>query len=143
AYLEAYQQSTVLKFGELWALIPSLELVLLEQIGIRGRKCLDNPEQPQKVGVCVRSMREMSQLHWKDVLESQIAFDKVLKEDPAGAYSLMDHDSRSLYRERVVNIAEKSDSTEMEVAQAALALARNAQNQNFEDPREARRQSHI
>ena len=143
AYLSAYQQSTVLKFGELWALIPSLELVLLEQIAVRGRKALDNPEQPQKVGICVRSVREMSQLHWKDALDSQIVFDKILREDPAGAYSRMDFDSRSLYRERVVKIAERSDSTEIEVAQTALGLARNAQKENFADPREARRQSHI
>ncbi|HZR64379.1 MAG TPA: glucoamylase family protein [Terriglobales bacterium] len=143
AYLTAFQESVPLKFGELWALIPSLELVLLEQIAARGSKCLENPDQQHKVGVCVRSMREMSQLHWKDTLDSQIVFDKVLREDPAGSYPLMDFDSRSLYRERVVKIAERSDSTEMEVAQAALALARNAQKQRFDDPREAKRQSHI
>lgn len=143
AYLGAYQQSTPLKFGELWALIPALELVLLEQIAIRGRKCLETPEQPQKVGVCVRSLREMSQLHWKDALDSQIVFDKVLREDPAAAYSKMDFESRSLYRERVVKIAERSDFTEMEVAQTALTLARNAEKEDFGDPREARRRSHI
>ncbi len=143
AYLDSYQKLMPLKFGELWALIPSLELVLLEQIAIRGRKALDDPDQPQKVGVCVRSMRQMSELHWKDVLDSQIVFDKVLREDPSGTYPIMDHDSRSLYRERVVKIAERSDSTEMEVAQAALALARNAAKEHFDDPREAKRQTHI
>ena len=108
----------------MWALIPSFELVLLEQIAIRGRKCLDNPETPQRVGVCVRSLRAMTQLHWTDTLDSEIVFDKVLKEDPSGSYSKMDFDSRGLYRERVVKIAERSDATEMEVAQGALALAR-------------------
>jgi hypothetical protein len=143
AYLAAYQQSTVLKFAELWALIPSLELVLLEQTAARGQKALENPDAPQKVGVCVRSLREISQLHWKDVLDSQVAFDKVLREDPAGAYSRMDFDSRDMYRDRVVKIAENSDSTEMEVAQAALALARNAEKNDLGDPRQAQRQSHV
>lgn len=143
AYLGTYQQFTPLKFAELWSLIPSLELVLLEQIAARGRKALDNPDTPQKVGVCVRSLREINQLHWKDVLDSQIVFDKVLREDPAGAYAQMDFDSRDLYRDRVVKIAERSDATEMEVAQAALALAKNPQKQKFSDPREAMRQSHI
>ena len=142
-YLSAYQQLVPLKFGELWALIPSLELVLLEQVAIRGRECLENPETPQRVGVCVRSLRAMTQLHWKDALDSQIIFDQVLAEDPSGFYSKMDFDSRSLYRERVVKIAERSDATEMEVAQNALTLARSAQKQEFDDPREARRQSHI
>ena len=77
AYLGAYQQSTVLKFGELWALIPSLELVLLEQTAARGKKAMENPEAPQKVGVCVRSLRDINQLHWKDALDAQIGFDKV------------------------------------------------------------------
>jgi len=66
-----------------------------------------------------------------------------LRDDPAGAYAQMDFDSRALYRERVVKIAEWSDSTEMEVAQAALALARNAEKEKLEDPRELKRRSHI
>ncbi|MBO0910230.1 MAG: glycosyl transferase [Acidobacteria bacterium] len=143
AYLSAYQQLVALKFGELWALIPSLELVLLEQIAMRGRMGLDNPETPQRVGVCVRSLRAMTQLHWKDALDSQIVFDKVLGEDPSGFYPRMDFDSRALYRERVVKIAERSDATEIEVAQTALALARNAQKRDFDDPREKSRQAHI
>jgi cyclic beta-1,2-glucan synthetase len=143
AYLGAYQEAVPLKFGELWALIPSLELVLLEQIAARGRKALASPDAPHKVGVCVRSLREMSQLHWKDALESQIAFDKILRDDPSGFYSQMDFDGRALYRERVVKIAERSDSTEIEVAQVALNLARSAQKQGFNDPRETMRQGHI
>lgn len=143
AYLGAYQQPTVLKFGELWALIPSLELLLLEQTAARGQKALENPEAPQKVGVCVRSLRDISQLHWTEALDSQIGFDKVLREDPTGAYSRMEFDSRDLYRAQLVKIAENSDSTEMEVAQAALALARSAEKQDLGDPRQKQRQSHI
>jgi hypothetical protein len=143
AYLGAYQQSTVLKFSELWALIPSLELVLLEQTAARGQKALENPEAPQKVGVCVRSLRDISQLHWKEALDSQIGFDKVLRDDPTGAYPRMEFDSRDLYRAQLVKIAENSDSTEMEVAQAALALARNAEKHDLGDARQIQRQSHI
>ena len=36
SYLEAFQQQTVLKMKELWALVPVLKLVLLEQIAVRG-----------------------------------------------------------------------------------------------------------
>ena len=143
AYIDAYQQVTVLKFSELWALIPSLELVLLEQVAARGQRALQNPDMPQKVGVCVRSLRDISQLHWKDVLDPQVAFEKMLRADPAGAYSRMDFDSRDLYRSRLVKIAENSDSTEMEVAQAALSLAREAAKQDSGDPRLLQRQSHI
>ena len=118
AYFGAFQESTVLKFRELWALIAAMELALLEQIAARGRRLLDDADSgtSQGIGICVRSLREINQLHWKEVLEPQIAFDKVLREDPVGAYSRMDFDTRNLYREKLVKIAERSDSTEMEVA---------------------------
>ena len=142
AYLDSFQKTTVLKFRELWTLLPAMELVLLEQVAIRAHKFLDNSE-PVGVGICVRSLREINQLHWKEVLEPQIAFDQVLRQDPAGAYARMDFDSRNFYREKLVKIAERSDFTEMEVALEALNLARHAQNQNIEDPRLAQRESHI
>jgi hypothetical protein len=141
-YVKAFQQLTVLKFRELWALIPAMELVLLEQVAVRARKSLDQ-STPAGVGVCVRSLREINQLQWREVLEPRIAFDHVLCDDPVGAYASMDFESRNLYREKVVRLAERSDSTEMEVAFEALALARQAQQRKFEDPRQAKRESHI
>jgi cyclic beta-1,2-glucan synthetase len=142
AYLDAFQKTTVLKFRELWAVLPSLELVLLEQVAIRARKFLKNSE-PVSLGICVRSLRDINQLHWKEVLEPQIAFDQVLRQDPAGAYPKMDFESRNFYRERLVKLAERSDFTEVEVAFEALTLAKRAQNQKLDDPRLAERESHI
>jgi cyclic beta-1,2-glucan synthetase len=143
AYVSAFQKSTVLKFRELWGLLPAMELVLLEQVAARGRKALDSPETSQDVGTCIRGLREISQLHWKEILEPHIAFDKVLREDPVGVYPRMDFESRNFYRERLVKIAERSDATEMEVAQQAVSLARQAQKQPYDDPRQAARESHV
>src|SRR5215469_13156192 len=117
-------------------------LVLLEQIAIRARKHL-NDGAPVAVGICVRSLREINHSHWKEVLEAQIAFDRVLRQDPAGAYPRMDFESRNLYREKLVKIAEHSDATEMEVAAQALELARQAEERPVGDPRVALRESHI
>lgn len=142
-YVAAFQESTALKFRELWALLPAMELTLLEQVAARGRKALENPEPSQGIGICVRSLRDINQLHWKEVLEPLIAFDKVLREDPVGVYARMDFESRNFYRETLVKIAERADSTEMEVAQEALALARRAKQQTYDDPRQAARESHI
>jgi len=141
-YLGAFQKSSALKFRELWAVLPAMELVLLEQVAIRARKFLDTTE-PVTVGICIRSLREINQLHWKEVLEPQIAFDDVLRQDPAEAYARMDFESRNLYREKVVKIAERSDFTEMEVAHEAVALARRALEQSAEDPRVVVRESHV
>jgi hypothetical protein len=86
---------------------------------------------------------EINQLSWKEVIEPQIIFDKILRQDPLGTYSRMDFESRNLYRETLVKIAERSDSTEMEVASAALALADQSHQRSFDDPRQAARESHI
>src|SRR5713226_2921877 len=77
-YVEGFQESTVLKMEELCALVPTLKLVLLREIG---------------------------ETSWKEVLEPLILFDRVLRQDPADAYLHMDFDSRDLYRKKVVNIA--------------------------------------
>jgi hypothetical protein len=142
AYLGAFQRTTVLKFRELWALLPAMGLVLLEQIAIRARKHLHDGA-PAGVGISIRSLREINHVHWKEVLEPQIAFDHVLRQDPAGAYPRMDFESRNLYREKVVKLADHSDATEIEVAFEAVALARHAESLKLEDPRVAARESHI
>jgi cyclic beta-1,2-glucan synthetase len=142
-YVEAFQQETVLKAGELWALVPVLKLVLLERIAARGPQLVENPAGSYGVGVCVRSLRDVSQTSWKEVLEPLILFDGILREDPADAYSRMDFDSRDLYRKKLVSIAEHSDLSEMEVAAVVLALAREAQQQKQADPRVALRCSHV
>ena len=84
--MQAFQKNAALKLHELWALVPALKLVLLEEITARGSNVMGDPEGSYGVGVCVRSLREISQTGWKDVLEPLIPFDRVLREDPAGAY---------------------------------------------------------
>src|SRR5262249_16408881 len=143
AYVGAFQQSTTLKFRELWALVSAMELALLEQIAGRSENVFDETQPLQGIGACIRSLRDISTLHWKEELEPQIAFDQILRQDPSGAYPRMDFESRNLYREKLVLTAERSDSTEMEVATQALELARQAQLRAYEDPRVALRESHI
>jgi cyclic beta-1,2-glucan synthetase len=143
ACVEAFQEQTVLKTKELWMLIPALKLVLLEQITQRGSQAIANPSVSYGVGVCVRSLRDVSQASWKDVLEPLILPDHILRKDPAGAYARMDLDSRDLYRSKLVDIAEHSDFGEMEVATEVLALARASQERREADPRVALRCSHV
>ncbi|MGA8151981.1 MAG: glucoamylase family protein [Terriglobales bacterium] len=143
AYVQAFQELTPLKMSELWMLVPVVKLVLLEQIATRGCRLLQSPAGSYGVDVLVRSLREVGQARWKDVIEPLILFDHILREDPAGAYSRMDYDSRELYRSKLVDIADRSDCTEMEVASEALALASKAQEQANEDPRVTLRRSHV
>ena len=143
AYVQAFQQGTVLKVVELWALVPALKLVLLEEIAARGSKVAADPAGSYGAGVCVRSLRDIGQTSWKEVLEPMVLFDRVLRQDPAGAYGRMDFESRDLYRTEVANIAEHSDLSEGEVAAGALALARAAHQESHASPRLAARLGHV
>ncbi len=139
-----FQKGTPLELREVKALPVALKLVLLEEIAARAERLLNRPEvEPQGLASCIQSLREASQLLWKEVLEPLVLFDQVLRQDPAGCYAGMDFESRNLYRNKLAALAAHSDMSEMEVAQQALALARQAQKRTYEDARITRRESHI
>ena len=143
AYIQSFQQTTVLKLVELWLLPSVLKLVLLERIAARASDVIADPSRTLGIEILIRSLREVGQADWKGVVEPLILFDRILREDPAGAYSQMDFESRELYRKKLVNLADHSDCTEMEVAREAVALARRAAERPTENPRLTRRQSHV
>ena len=142
AYVEGFQQTTILNLAELGALVPAMKLVLVEQASIRGSRAIAGASL-QGTGVVVRSLRDVSQTSWRDVLNPLLLFDRVLRDDPSGAYPRMDSESRDMYRQEIARLAEHSDCTEMEVAAAALALAREAERQPYSERRLAQRRSHI
>src|SRR5579872_6418977 len=135
-YLEGFQESTALEMRELWLLISVMKLVLLEEIAELASRSSDTE-------VSLRSLREIGQTSWKDAIEPLILFDRVLRQDPANAYARMDFESRELYRAKLANIAEHSDFSELEIAQAALKLAQAAHQEPCPDAREANRYAHI
>jgi len=144
AFIEAFQDSAVLESCELWALAPTLKLLLLEQIVARGSHLVRGlHSNPRGIGICIRSLRDVEHTTWKEVVEPLILFDRVLRKDPAGFYAQMDFDTRDLYRRRLSNIAEHSDFTETEVATVALDLAREATLRLSTCSREALRRSHV
>jgi cyclic beta-1,2-glucan synthetase len=143
AYIQAFQQVTVLRLAELWMLVPVMKLVLLEQITERGRRLLQNPAASYGVQDQIRSVQEIKQASWKSVIEPLILFDQILREDPAGAYARMDYESREQYRKSLVKIADRCDCSESKVASEVLALARDAQANPNSDPRVTLRDSHV
>jgi cyclic beta-1,2-glucan synthetase len=142
-YIQAFQQVTVLDVAELWMLIPVLKLVLLEHVAERTAFLLKDRNHSDGAHDMLGSLQEIRQTTWKVVIEPLILFDQVLRQDPAGAYSRMDYDSRELYRRKVVDIADHCDCSEMKVASEVLSLARRAKRQASENPRVTERDSHV
>jgi hypothetical protein len=144
AFCRGYQQKTPFELREFAVLSAGLKLVLLEEIARRGRAALDDTAGgSHDVGICVQSLREVSQTTWIEFLEPFILFDHILRQDPAGAYAKMEPDSRILYRKKVAALASRSDLTEIQVASEAIALAKQAQAGTYSDPRVALRESHV
>ncbi len=141
----AFEEVSPLKYHEIGALVPALRLVLLEQIASRGKEVVRDPNNgsSQQIILWIQSYRLVTRTSWKDELESLIPFDKILAEDPSRTYASMDPESRNIYREKIAKISLRSGRTETEVAEAALALAREAQSRHYSDPRIERRESHI
>jgi len=144
AFCHAFEEHTPLKFHEIGALVPSLELLLLERIAACGQEAVSNPGTATKrVPPYIRIFRYAAQTSWKEELESLLPFDGILRQDPACAFASMDDETKSVYREKVAQVALRSDHTEMDVARAALALAREAEAKWYRDPRIGLRESHI
>ncbi|HEY3971796.1 MAG TPA: glucoamylase family protein [Candidatus Sulfotelmatobacter sp.] len=141
-----FQEMAPLELREINALVPALKLVLLEEIATCARRAFNGNSEERglpDLDVCIRSLREVVQISWEDVLGPLILFDDVLRKDPVGCYANMDPESWRLYRNHLARIAVQSDLTERQVAEEALALAREAQARSYEDPRIALRESHI
>ncbi len=144
AFVDGFQQHTVLELREIATLAPALKLALLECIAERGSRVIASGDRtPEDVGIYVRSLRDVAQTPWKELVEPLVLFDAVLREDPAGSYPAMDAESRNLYRDKLAKIARHSDLDEMEVAREVLSLARQAQAKTYRDPRVRARESHV
>ena len=144
AFVEEFQHTTVLKVKELWTLVAAIKLVLLEQIAARGTRLVRDPGNPSPgVAACVRSLRKVGEAPWRDVLEPLMVIDQILRQDSEDCYSEMDRESRDLYRKKLINIADHSDFSELEVAREAVALAQAARPHPHADPRTQRRESQV
>ncbi|HEY6766179.1 MAG TPA: glucoamylase family protein [Candidatus Sulfotelmatobacter sp.] len=144
SFCQGFEDHTPLNLRELWALVPGLKLALLEEIANRARAAINNPAgETQRLGICISSLRDVTQSPWKEILEPLIAFDPILRSDPSGAYAAMEFESRNLYRDELARIAACSDFSEVEVARDAIALAQHAHKRPYQDQRIATRESHV
>ena len=141
-YLRAFQSVTALSLEELHAMAAAFNMVLLERIAALCRRLMAN-EEVEGTRNCMRSLRDIAQAPWRELLEPLIVFEQVLRRDPAGAYARMDVSTREMYRRAVVHLAAHSDCSQLEIAEHALSLARESQRSAQTDPRVALRRAHV
>jgi cyclic beta-1,2-glucan synthetase len=78
------------------------------------------------VGNILGSMRLLSVLDWRDFFEKVSLVDRILGQDPAGAYINMEFRTRDNYRHTIETMASRCQMNELEVAQSVLDLALEA-----------------
>ena len=91
----------------------------------------------------IHSLRRLNQFEWRNLLESILAFDSILRRDPVGVFSQMEEETRAAYHMRIADLAAHADKSEVEIAQIALQLALDALHKPESNPRCHRRLSHI
>ena len=138
-FCSAYQTVSPLTIGELWALPTMLRIRLLQQIcstaeeAARMSQDAGRAEEIEEltagIGGCITSLRNISAIQWESFVERLSRVDSILRMDPTGMYGRMDFDTRNDYRDTVERTAKISKRAEWDIADAALRLARKAQDQ--------------
>jgi cyclic beta-1,2-glucan synthetase len=80
------------------------------------------------IGNVITSMRLISSIDWTLFFERVSVVERILREDPAGAYAQMDFPTRDRYRNAVEQVAKRARLSESEVAASAITLARAARD---------------
>jgi hypothetical protein len=117
AFMNGSQEVHELQLGELWASRPALLVALLDRV--LAALTQDQDQLPR----AIRSVRRIGEANWKELFEQMSAVDRVLGQEPSGAYWRMDYASRDAYRHIVADLAKHSGKSERDVAAAAVALA--------------------
>jgi hypothetical protein len=146
-YVQQAQFRDALLLEEITVLPQALKLAQLEFVLDRADEAFAAGELPpieqSPFSAILHSMRRLNQFEWRTVLEPLIAFDHILREDPAHVFAAMEDETRHAYHIRIAELAHNADASEVETAQVALKLARNASQIQDPDPRHAKRTAHI
>jgi cyclic beta-1,2-glucan synthetase len=77
-------------------------------------------------GNIITSMRLLSSSDWPVFFDRVSLVEKVLRDDPAGAYAAMDFATRDRYRHSIEELSKRAKQPEISVAQRAVEFARRA-----------------
>ena len=76
----------------------------------------------------VEALHWLNQVRWNSIAENINVVDSILSKDPAGVFTSLEMESKDIYRNVVVRIAEGVSVGEAEVSRAVLRLAQKAKS---------------
>ena len=130
-FAEEAQKLDPLKLEEVRVIPQALKIAQLEYILDRADEAFAAgpmpPIEQSPFSAPIHSLRRLNQYEWRNLLESILAFDAILRRDPVGIFALMEDETRASYHMRVADLASHADKSELETAQIALQLAQEAQ----------------
>ncbi len=114
----------------------------LSELGLSIAQLVQSENQQQaadqvSISNSIGSLRLLTATDWHAFVETMSVAERILREDPAGVYGLMDFATRDHYRHVLEKIARRSGLTEEHVARSCLQLARKAAARNDGDERAA------
>jgi cyclic beta-1,2-glucan synthetase len=111
-YVQQAQQRDALLLEEVTVLPQALKLAQLEYILDRAEEAFSAGELPpieqSPFSAILHSMRRLNQFEWRTVLEPLIAFDSILRQDPAGVFAQMEDETRHTYHMRVAELGQST-----------------------------------
>jgi cyclic beta-1,2-glucan synthetase len=135
-FFTTVQETVPLDMAELWELHPLMEFALLEVVAARvdtletgtDKAAPDDVQEvasagTPKLSILMESLRKIANADWKEVFERINAIERVLRNDPAGAYSQMDFTSRDTYRRIIAHLAKRSKFNEQQVTRKVVEIA--------------------
>jgi hypothetical protein len=110
----------------------NLTIVQLIQYG-NQQQAADQVSISNSIG----SLRLLSAFDWRKFVESLSHVERVLHDDPAQEYTLMDFNTRDHYRHVIEKMAKKCNFSEIEVAEKSIELAEKGAGINGKEDRTA------
>jgi cyclic beta-1,2-glucan synthetase len=131
----AVQETVPFDMAELWELHPLMEFALLETVAARVQALETTPNETEtptqassvpsipNLSLLMESLRKIANADWKELFERINTIERVLREDPAGAYSQMDFASRDTYRRTIAHLAKRSEMNEQQITRKVIEIA--------------------
>ncbi len=145
SYMSAAQEAGNFAIGEIWMLNPMLQLSLLLRLGeaVQGSQEQNGDQNSGSIGRLFSALDRVRKAAWKKIFRGLSATDLALCGDPIDAYRHMEFRSCDHYRDAVQQLSRFSDSSEEEVAELAVKMARSGMTRFPAGTRQAQRYGHI